>query len=628
MNAQNSEQSAHENLLLITQRIGESWRCIFASFLDSGKPEVIETLHAADTIALESLLQSKKPSSKYVILPGSATVCKTTTLPDVDENQLLEALRLQAESKFLGGTPDHRRAMAALDNSVGETNRVGLIVAWPETSTIDLPTCLKDALFIPDIGSIAALLDGYRPNDPILYADPSDGTITLAMTHANGAALRATREDASSRTSFVEGIIRITRETAVMHNHSPSFTDALIISLQNSIEFFPLDSPILLLPESVMEEASKRIHGVPTGDKEWWSTWGITAGALLAMTGSLQTLTTMRLQAPELNPTATEKIMHRCNEKSVAVKLVTVAVLLLILGPTLLSGIQLGLLNLMNPELQAQHDQVVTSRKEQIVYKELSGSTWPMTKITADVINNIPIGITIDSVRINKGEPISVRGRAIATDGKTAAELIAQMQEKLQATGVFKDIQFSYDSATTFGAKRDFDLWATVANPLKRPRYSTKDDFGYWTYAMRQAGLQPDEETDYVEVNTPANDGSIDSPLRSANPDTIGNAPETPSFLDDEEEDVGDSRRTRPPSGGSGLSSHTEDRIPGGGGGARVPDPISPEQIAIMSEDEARVALTDVTAGLQRIPSSDKETKKRLQKEMRLLFARLKEVSD
>jgi len=71
--------------------------------------------------------------------------------------------------------------------------------------------------------------------------------------------------------------------------------------------------------------------------------------------------------------------------------------------------------------------------------------------------------------------------------------LIAKMQENLQATGMFKDIQFSYDKGGIYG-DREFDLRANVVNPLKRPRYSTEQDFGRWTYAMRQAGIDPDEK--------------------------------------------------------------------------------------------------------------------------------------
>ena len=47
-----------------------------------------------------------------------------------------------------------------------------------------------------------------------------------------------------------------------------------------------------------------------------------------------------------------------------------------------------------------------------------------------------------------------------------------------------------------------------------------------------------------------------------------------------------------------------------------------------MSEDEARISLTDVTEGLQHVSRGDDETKKRLRDEMRLLLDRLKETQE
>ena len=613
-----------DDLIVITQRVEKEWRCLFATIQENNRPTVIETVVVEGNGALEELLQSKKPTTVYSILPGSSTVCRTTTLPDVDNDQILEALRLQAESKFLGGTPEHRRAIAALDNSVGETNRIGLIVAWPESSNLEIPPCLYDAFFIPDVGAIAALLDGLRPTEPVLYADPNNGTVTIALSHANGAALRATKEDCSSNSSFVEGISRVVRETATKHNHSPAFTDSLIESLQTTLSHQSFDAPILLLPDLVIEDAIKRVRGVPSDDRAWWSTWGITVGGLLATTGSLQTLTSMKRKAPELHPSTIERIIQRCDNTSVAMKLTIAAILLLAFGPAILSGITLTLLDVLNPELTSQYNTVVEARKQQIVYKELGKSAWPMTKIAADVINNVPIGIDIDRVNISVGEPISIRGRAINTDGKSAAELIAFMQENLQETGMFKDIQFSYDPAGTYG-DREFDLWATVVNPLKRPRYATERDFGRWTNAMRQAGIQPDEETDFIEVGVPPSSTDDGSPLSEANQESQGSVPETPAFIGDHVDRTSRDRPNRT-SDGDGPGKFSDNPNQGSGGGLRIPEPLDPALIALMSESEARVALTDVTEGLQHISRGDDESKQRLRNEMRLLLDRLKET--
>jgi len=625
--ASQPDRSQEDHVILLTQRVGRAWRCLFASIQEECNPIVLETVIVEDLKALENLIKSKKLSSIYVILPGSSTVCRTTTLPDVDDEQILEALRLQAEAKFLGGTPEHRRAIAAVDSSVGETNRVGLIVAWPEKSTLEVPPCLQEAYFVPDVGAIAALLDGQRPTDPIIYADPEDGTVTIALSHANGAALRATREDSTSNASFIEGITRVTRETASSHNHTPAFTDSLIESLQSSLANQSFDGPILLLPNIVIEDASKRLQHVPSDDVSWWCTWGVTVGGLLAVTGSLRTLTSMKRKAPELHPSTIENLMTRCDKKSVAMKLTVAAVLLLALGPAIVSGLKLAVLDVLNPELDARYGEVVEQRKQQIVYKELGKSAWPMTKIAADVVNNVPIGIDLERVSITVGEPISIRGRAINTDGKSAAELIAVMQENLQATNMFKDIQFSYDPAGTYG-DREFDLWATVVNPLKRPRYATEVDFGRWTYAMRQAGLEPGEETEFVEVGLQPSGTNEGSPINEADQESRDTVNETPVLIGDVDP-TNDRERRRPPSGGgggSGTGNFSDNPNQGGGGGLRVPEPLDPALIQLMSESEARVALTDVTEGLQHVSRGDDDTKKRLRNEMRLLLDRLKET--
>jgi len=591
------------SLYVVTHRIGDGWRCLFVSVEEDKEPEIVSAIEVDSDHELETLLAERNPDRIFSILPGSVTVCRTTTLPDIDDEQIHEALRLQAEARLLGSTPAHRRAFAPLDASVGETNRVGLIVTWPESSTLRIPSCLHDANLIPDTASVAALLDGFRPTEIILFADRSDGTITLALSHANGAALRATREDNSSPSIFLEGILRITKETASLHNHSVAFTQSLIDQVQSSLTSIGEETPMTLLPLTIIDGAAKRLKGSDATDHIWWRKWGIAVGGILAATGSLQSLTTIRAEAPVVHPSRVEWLTTKLSNRSTATRLVTAAILLLVFGPAVVAGIRLGLLQVMHPNLDAQYAQIVESRHRQVVYKELGESAWPMTKIIADVINNVPVGIEVDSLKLDVGNPISLRGRAIDNDkdGRSAAELIAGFQANLQSSGLFTDIQFSYDPAGTYG-NRDFDLWATVVKPLKRPKYTSEQDFGKWTLAMRNE------------------DGS--SPFLSANADEIPNASDSPIPTTPEPR-----VRDRPrPRGGreSDAASHNEDRI-GGGPPSRIPEPLSPQQIAVMSETEARVALSDVTAGLAHV-GRDVEAKARLRIEMRHLLDRLKEL--
>ena len=623
----NQPDPHNDHLIAIAQRSGNAWRCLFATTDAIGQPSVVETIEVANDSELASLMDTKQPTELFAILPGSATVCRTTTLPDVEEVQIAEALRLQAESKLLGGTPEHRRAKTALDSAVGETNRVGLIIAWPESSSFDVPACLENANFIPDAASIAALLDGLRPTEPIIYADPADGTVTIALSHANGAALRATREDATDSNTFSAGIASVARETATAHNHTPAFTEALVSRLQSELSSHSFDTPLLILPEVIADSGKKRVLGIEAADSAWWSAWGILVGGILTATGTISALTDLQLHAQELNPSTTEKLLGKGSESRTALKLAIAAVLLIAVGPAFVSGIKLTTLNMMNPNVQMRYAEVVEARKQQIVYKELSKKAWPMTKITADVINNVPLGIDIDMIKINFGDQISISGRALGKNGLTAPELIAKMQENLQNTGIFTDIQFSYKSAGTYG-DREFDLGASVADPLKRPRYTKEQDFGLWSVAMRDAGIQPDEETALVEDTTVVSEFEDDSPMAGANSEMQGNEGETPIFLGDDGNTSVIDRPVRPRSGGgSDAGSRANERNSGGEGtSARIPEPLSAEQIAMMDETEARVALSEVAVGKKHVQRDDDATKERLKNEMRMLLDRLKEL--
>ncbi len=53
------------------------------------------------------------------VLPASAVICRTCTLPDAAQDQLEQALALQAEAHLLNEMPDHRQARAVLPMATG-----------------------------------------------------------------------------------------------------------------------------------------------------------------------------------------------------------------------------------------------------------------------------------------------------------------------------------------------------------------------------------------------------------------------------------------------------------------------------------------------------------------------------
>jgi hypothetical protein len=160
-------------------------------------------------------------------------------------------------------------------------------------------------------------------------------------------------------------------------------------------------------------------------------------------------------------------------------------------------------------------------------------------------------------------------------------------------------------------------------NPLKRPRYTKENDFGLWTLAMRQSGIAPhdgiledDESANLSEEPT--------SMLGAANVDSTP-SPTTPAYVDDNESREDRSRRSRSDDSGSDANSRSGNRA-GGTVASRLPEPLTAEQINIMTLGEAKIALKDVSQGLSRV-GSDSDAKKRLREEMRMILDRMKEVN-
>lgn len=606
---------------MIVHHVRNSFRCLF---VDQKTATLLDTTEVENESNLEDLIKERKPEKIISILPGSATICRTSLLPDTDDLQLHEALRLQAEARLLGGTPHHRRAVAAMESAAGESNRVGLIIAWPEETSIQIPEILHDASFIPETGAIAALFNGCRPTDPIVVADQTKGSVSLALTCPQGIAFRSTRENSASSDLFQQGTIRAVKETASLNKHTEGYTSELLTRLERTMQEHEQLDPLIIIPQEIIASSRTRLHNTQE-DSMWWNIWGLAVGAALASIGPLSTLATMRFSTPIYTPSKIEQFKHSISQPKTAMRLGFAAILVLAIGPALFSGIRLALLEYLNPTIQTRYDEVVSARKKQIVYDELSNSAWPMSKLIADILNCTPQGIEIESLRLDVGEPVTIRGRAMDSDGHSAVELIAIMEDTLFSYRVFRDVKFSYDSAGIYG-DRDFDISATVLNPLKRPRYTKEHDFGLWTLAMRRDGINPitDEVT---EEGASDSDGIGDEPtsmLGAANVDMTP-SPTTPAFVDSNEPRSDRPRRDRTADGGSDAGSRSGNRA-ASTVTSRLPEPLSAEQINVMTLGEAKIALKDVSQGLSRV-GSDSDAKQRLRNEMRLLLDRMKAVN-
>lgn len=613
-------------------------------------PAILASREFAMSMAgrIETWLDEHSVSEVMCVLPSSAVICRTCPLPDAPMEQLEAALRLQAEAHLLGIAPPHRLGMAVLEKSPGETARSGIILAWPESAAVDLPPTSRPVTFTPDIAAIAAMIDGHRPTQPMLWLDRASGSVAMALSHASGVSFRSLREDDDDSEAWKTSIGRALAETGLNAGHTPDFIQAVVNATRERLDGIAADECALLVPDEVVERSKARFTGAGS-DATWWGQFGIAAGAVLVRTGPLTSLSQLRESAPAESPSRVRNAVQAMSTPKMAMRLAVACVLFMMFGPLAINWARMTVLELRFADIDTKLRLVNDARDSLIVYRELGDNAWPMTKILADIACNTPEGVELDSIRINPGGTFVVRGRALPHGGLTATGVVVAMQENLRETGMFADVTVSWGDSDAFG-NYDFDIAARLLRPYHRFSYPEERDFGRLTLAERLYGPRVREGTTGTAAAPPDREESFGDPRDSrmaagpaesqdsgfeAIPDggldrsADASAPEDPyAELYNPTADRGgfDRPSARSMSGSIGGDAGTRESVRGQSGlpaSQDIPAPMTEEQIRAMSEAEVLDMLIRVGHARRAARArNDEELEQRLQREFDWLMAR------
>jgi len=633
VNTPTRTDATNDHVLILHQR-GSVWQGLLALPQPGRGIKVIETASfsaAGDDI--QAWMDERSITLARVILPASHVICRTCSLPESDDAQLESALQLQLETQLLGAAPSHRIGGAILPGAAHASVRTGLILAWPESTAFSGPPLKIEPLFIPDITAIASLMNGLHPPDPILWCDRIDGSIGLVLAQQERVLVRATQEELSSPDAMAKSIRTLLLESALQTGSTSETAQELAERSVQALGATETDH-VLLLPTPVLDDMSERIQGVDI-DARWCETWGVAAGAALALSNDLVLLTTFRKELPQETPSLVESTTRRLKTTEVAAWLTMVAVLLLAFGPLLVHGLRLGVLKILHPGIEAQVTAFEDGRNRQTMYRAMLAETWPMSKLLADIANNTPEGIELESVKIGHGEPVKIRGIAKPNGDKDAAALATKMKAQLQGSGVFNDVTLRWENSETYG-DREFDITAQVERPHFRPAYITEQDFGAWTLVARRSGEGPDGDTggddgDTTAVTdaTPASATETNASPLSGLSEAEDRTPQSGSMTSRPSRPAGDRDTSRPNrNSNSGVASrgNSDDQgadltsIPTG----RIPEPLTEEQIQTLSLSEARIKLKEVADARKHV--RDDEVSERLRNEFKMIMAHMREL--
>ena len=675
------ENLEHPHRAAIFRSTETGWSVLFGE-LHEGKVRIIETKVFNDpvdpvTADENRLADGEKPTGEIdlwleangnpqvlVLLPAAQTISRVLHLNDAEtEDQVDQELRLSAESHLLGGAPAHRVGMAALHAREGQP-RQGVLVSWPVTSTVVPPSLREGICYVPDTAALLGILPMEPCSDALIHAEHSSNSVAIVLDTSSGLLVRSTREPMDGTLDWKDSILRTVMETAVAGHESTEQIQRLRAELETRLESEIRGSEneeVLLIPESARTHLARITTGA--GDEQWWKSWGLSVGALLANAGNLRPLTRLQLarKAEILGPVAT--VARTFSSLQVMALVLVAAFIAATFIPIFSAWIRLSVVQGKVDDRQALETTLADFEQQQGIYKEMAGRAWPMTKLLGDLANCIPLGIQADTIMINEGDSVILRGRAGRFQGISPVGLISEAMDRMEATQIFGDINYTSDPVDNSGLIQ-FSITATVREPYKHVRNFVQDFAKTPHVEIRYPHAFEDEEDEEDEGKDVDQKDSMEEV-----PATELATGETGAELDDAAavasaparaaRDTGSGfagqpaqgvERTRPTGTASGgAPARAASRSPGlgssgqGGGGtparrseqtaarsstglAPIPDSLTDNEIAAMSRAELLEATSRNAKARQR-NDLDEETSERLRNDFKRLLEATRNAS-
>ena len=249
----------------------------------------------------------------------------------------------------------HRAAVAMQPATLDDHQRFGIALAWPPERSIALPTTdSQQLLAVPDIVGLLAAMSTARPDLPLLWHDSTDGSTAMVLAGMGRVSARSTQLESGDDAS----IRRFVLESALQAGWSADEARSLGERLPASTP----ETPQLMLPDSVSEHMRGRCTNADDLDL---NTFGIALGCALASTSDLATLTALRPTLPEVTPTRSEVVIQHMSRRRTAMQLVIALVLLIVLGPIIINGLQLAILSMGVGDLEPAVDQAAEVEQRQ-----------------------------------------------------------------------------------------------------------------------------------------------------------------------------------------------------------------------------------------------------------------------
>ncbi|QOJ00714.1 MAG: PilN domain-containing protein [Phycisphaeraceae bacterium] len=513
---------------------------------------------AADAAGLRAFLKAQNVQRVARVVPGSVCVCRAEPAPGLPEADLPQSLSLMAEGLLPDDLPPNRKAWGLIDTASG---RVALLTAWRGEAPGPQPRDLG----IPETW----------------IAEPA----ALSLIASGGAGVSY---DAATRSLCVAAF---GPERGVVRATLASDAGAVRSAVESTCRMVGVEPPAV----SGTGLSGVGVPGALRGrDTAWVAEYGLSVGAALALSADramVRSLATMSSDGRDARPSVAARAAGWLTDRKRAGWTLAAAAAFVVVAPLGFASARLAILNAKTRSIDESAESRASAARRAVVYREMSQSRLPVTKIWADLSAATPVGVVVDSLSMT-AEP---EFRVGVTGTSESFDVLNTFAANLNRTGLFESVAVNRSDSTSDGVT--FDLSARVASPTVTSR--AIDDFAAKPLVNRLYG----EGAASRFASTPA----ASEPARASTP-VVADEDDTSSRASARRETV--PRAAAP--------------VPSARGGDPLAE-LSDEQIASMTKEQATVARGARRGALYR-PSIDAAVKSRLEAEVRKLEERLKSL--
>lgn len=503
---------------------------------------------------------------------------------------------------------------------------------------------------------------------------PAAGTLVLRATRdAVGEGDSGTDDGAVTSAAWRESLRSTVAETALNAGVEPARIAALVAATETALVRSG-DAVTALEPsfESTLSSALSVESGVASGSSDWWRDWAILLASAVAACGAYSELCGLRQEEEGTSTSRIEHLIRRYSDPARALRVCVAAFLVIGIAPIAFAYLRGKIVEWKMPDEapifeKSQRD--IVARLQQ--YEELS-RRLPVAKLLGDLACCTPDGIEVESIQLSPSQGLIVRGVAKAKSDASAESLVTEMAGLLDGSQIFARSRPRWDPGDGRGMVK-FDIEADIFRPILRFDFPETRDWAKQTLAQRKYGNPKDDEQsggDAADGDAVAGDAASSSANASGAPESAvasaAGADGTPAGGDraasaGTSDGAGDGDRSanggvagpargiarranesgnrpNPSAGGEAGSGASGNGTPavmasgaGSGGGPAaaaaanvpVPEPITDEQLAGMTRDQARALLTPLAQARKR-KDLDDATQKRLDDDWKRVLEHLK----